>query len=253
MSMSTPDHFSDEQTKAILARAIELDSRDPTTTADELRALALDIGISPASLEAAMREQATALETRRMIAGKRAATVVVGLGLPLGVAAGILLITTPYGGVLGLSMMGAGLIASGALVVLQGPTGNLRSFQLTNLAMWGSVAAGSLATVALFGPGTGWMPAVIAIGWCLRSWVASSILGSAGVIAVRRARPSDGSDPDRDATGSAATEGGRQWARVARRVLGWLAHPLRSQATDSSDVRARVRLTRPSWLTTSAT
>jgi hypothetical protein len=241
MSMGTPEHFSDEQTKAILARAIELDSRDPTTTADELRALASDIGISPASLEAAMREQATALETRRMISGKRAATAVVGLGLPLGVAAGILLITTPYGGVLALSMMGAGLIASGALVVLQGPTGDLRSFQLRNLAMWGSVAAGSLATVALFGPGTGLMPAAIAIGWCLRSWVASSILGSAGVIAVRRARSSDSSNPDRDTTESAATVGGSRWARVAKRVQGWLARPFRRRATDS-EVRARLRL-----------
>ena len=77
--MSTPGQFSDEQTKAILARAIELDALAPTTTADELRTLAADIGISTTSLEAALREQATAVETQRTIAGRRAATMVVGL------------------------------------------------------------------------------------------------------------------------------------------------------------------------------
>jgi hypothetical protein len=40
MTMTTPEHFSDEQAKAIIARAIELDALEPTTTADELRALA---------------------------------------------------------------------------------------------------------------------------------------------------------------------------------------------------------------------
>ncbi len=58
MSNDTTGRFSDEQAKAILARAIEIDSRAPMTTSDELRAIATEIGVSQASLEAALREQA---------------------------------------------------------------------------------------------------------------------------------------------------------------------------------------------------
>jgi hypothetical protein len=71
MSDESDKRFSDDEARAILARAIEIESRAPLTTIDDLRAVAADVGVSAASLEAALREQTTALDrvSRRVRAG----------------------------------------------------------------------------------------------------------------------------------------------------------------------------------------
>ena len=86
--------LSENQGEAILARAIELNARNPTTAVDAPRAIASDIGVSPTSFEAALREHGGVGQSRRAIAGIRASTVVAGLGVPLGLAAGALLAAT---------------------------------------------------------------------------------------------------------------------------------------------------------------
>ena len=91
MSDDSVRHFNDEQARTVLARAIEIDARAPLTTIDDLRAIAAEIGVSQASLDAALREQTTALEQRRVTGGQRAATIIAASGVPLGLAAGSLL------------------------------------------------------------------------------------------------------------------------------------------------------------------
>lgn len=213
--------FSDEQARSILARAIELDAHAPTTSVDDLRAIASDLGVAHESLDAALREHSVASRARRMKAGKRAATVVSGLGVPMGVVTGALLTSGGASGILtALGMTGIALIASGALVILPGRAATLRSFHLKNLVLWGGVAAGSLVS-ALFLPGSA--PAMmIAAGWSLRAWLASSILGTSAVIAVRRAhRPDDtGSGPN--GVERSAKSAQRLLVRAVKRALGWL-------------------------------
>ena len=45
--------FHEEQVRAVLARAIELDAQAPLTTVDELRAIAVELGVSHSALERA--------------------------------------------------------------------------------------------------------------------------------------------------------------------------------------------------------
>lgn len=52
--------FSEEQLKAVLARAVELDSRKAAITANDIRAIGAEVGISSASIEAALREHVAA-------------------------------------------------------------------------------------------------------------------------------------------------------------------------------------------------
>ena len=61
--------------------------------------------------------------------------------------------------------------------------------------------------------------ALVTIGWCLRSWLASGVLGSAAVLAVRRARPPQDPHPDASAVGISEEPSDRRWVRVAKRVL----------------------------------
>lgn len=218
------DSFSDEQAKAILARAIELDSRTQITSRDDLRQIALDLDISPDSLEAALREHATALGTHRNVAAKRAATAIAGVGIPLGFAAGSLFPVSF--GLVSLGLMGVGLVASGGLVILEGAAGTLRSFHVKNLALWAGVAGGAALSAVLLGAGGPTAPILIAAGWGFRSWVASSILGSAAVIAVRRAMRLHTGGPGNALSERLETGGGRR-ARLARRVLGWFTPTLR--------------------------
>jgi len=124
MSKNLPDRFSDEHARAILARAIDIDARHPLTTADELRAIAAEIGVSPTALETALREHITSMRTRRIATDRRAAAALTSLGVPLGVTAGLLL--GSGAGLPALAVMAAGLVASGGLVVVQGSTGSLR-------------------------------------------------------------------------------------------------------------------------------
>lgn len=218
------DSFSDEQAKAILARAIELDSRAHITSRDDLRQIALDLDISPDSLEAALREHATALGARRTVAARRAATALAGVGIPLGIAVGSLF---PVGvGLVSLGLMGVGLVASGGLVILEGAAGTPRSFHIKNLALWAGVAGGTALSATLFGAGGPVAPMLIAAGWCVRSWVASSILGSAAMIAVRRAMRLHTGGPGNALAETLETGAGRR-ARLARRVLDWFTPALR--------------------------
>jgi hypothetical protein len=242
MSDDIARRFSDEQARTILARAIEIDSRAPMTTTDDLRAIAAEIGLSQASLDAALREQTTALDARRMIGGQRAATALVASGVPMGLAAGFLLMSGGTG-LAALSLMAVGLVASGGLVVLQGATGTLRSFHLKNLALWTGVAAGSLAAMVLSGGEITRLPALITAGWCLRSWVASSIVGSAAVVAVRRARP-EGPGPDRNVTETSERTGDGRWARVAKRALRRITGSLRWDAGRVLFARRRFNVAR---------
>jgi hypothetical protein len=225
---NTPDRFSDEQAKAILARAIDLDHRAPTMSADELRAIAADVGISPESLEAAMRQEQTALAVRRVVASRRAIQLILGASLPLGAVVGAgfggLTSTLGTGWFVAMGAMGAGLVASAALVVLHDSGSKLRTFLFRNTVLWGGIAAAGIATLALFESGAP-MPAAIIISGTIRSLITSTILGSAGVLAIRRARRIEDAQPgDSSGTAEAATAG--PLTRAAHRVLGWLKRPL---------------------------
>ena len=238
----TEKRFSDDEARAILARAIEIESRGPMTTMDELRAIAAEVGVSPESFEAAVRERWTALETRRATADRRAGTVAAASGVPLGLAAGALLAAGTGAATLGLLALGlGGLAASGAIVAFHGAIGTLPSFHRKNLALWGGVAAGSMTSVVLMDGEVTRIPMLIAAGWSLRGWVASSVLGSAAMIGVRRARRP--SDPDDDArrTEIAETSGGGRWATLARRVRGWIGEPLQHGVARTARATARLR------------
>jgi hypothetical protein len=228
MSDEKGGRFTEEQARAILARAIDIDSRAPMTTADDLRAIAADVGIAPASLEAALRENTTALAARRNAASRRAANVVVALGVPLGVATGFALIWgVARGSILaatGLTTLG--YVASGVLVLVQGQSGTVRSFLLRNLALWMGIAAGSTLAGVLWSGGTGVPPFSTAI-WCLRQWLPASIVGSAAVIAIRQARHRDDADGDRSVNEPALPAGAGRWTRIAQRIRSWFASPLR--------------------------
>lgn len=218
--------FSDEQARSILARAIELDADAPTTSVDDLRAIASDLGVASESLDVALREHSIAARARRMEAGKRVATVVSTLGMPMGLVTGALVTSGGAAGILtALGMTGIALIASGALVVLPGRAATLRSFHLKNLVLWGGVAAGSLVSAFLL-PGSA-SAMMIAAGWSLRAWLASSILGTSAIIAVRRAqRPEDAVSGLNRVEGSAKSAQ-RLLIRAAQRALGWFTRPFR--------------------------
>ena len=223
------DRFDDEQTKAILARAIELDTRVPSTTADDLRAIASDIGISAESLEAAMREQATTAQPRRMASNPSAANRIIALGLPIGAGIGAALSTTPLIGLAAFGLTAVGLACSGGLVIALGSSAKLRSFHLRNLAMWGSIAAGSFATISLLGGDTR-MSVLLTLSWCIRGWLSSGILGTAAVIAVRRARGTSDADVDDGANSESHARGEGVLKRVARSALRWLKRPIWREA-----------------------
>ena len=227
MSDGTEKRFSDDEARAILARAIEIESRAPMTTIDDLRAIAADVGVSPASLEAALREGTTAVESRRATADERAATIAAASGVPLGLAAGALFTAGTGGAAVGLLALGlGGLAASGALVAFHGASGRLASFHRKNLALWGGVAAGSLASTVLMDGEVTRLPMLIAAGWSLRGWVATSILGSAAMIAVRRARRPADHDSDGGRTSISEASGEGRWTALVKRMRGWIERPL---------------------------
>jgi hypothetical protein len=223
LSKTQADHLSEDQVKSVISRAIELDARG-LTTAEELRAIASEIGISAEAVETALREHARALEPQAPRTSGRAASVVVAGGVPLGIVAGTVLST---GGPLAvLSALGVLVIAlgvSGALVVLQGKDATVRSFQLRNLLLWTGVTAGGYFAASLF---VGF-PGII-LGWGLRGWVASSILGSAAVIAVRRATgPGQDSPPP---TSDRARSSRARLLHALKRTVDWVSRILRREA-----------------------
>lgn len=237
MDANVPHRFSDEQAKAILARAIEIDAGAPMTTMDDLRAIAAEIGVSPASLQVAVQEQTTTMAVRRIVAARRAVTAVAGLGIPMGLAAGWLLSSGTGLAMLGLS--GVWLVASGGLVVLEGPTATLRSFHLKNAALWAGITVGSLVSIALSDGEIALMSAWMTAAWCVRGWITSGILGSAAVVAVRRARGPESRDRDSDVATSKPADGSR-WARVAKQLRDWITRPLQRSAEQVPITRRRV-------------
>jgi hypothetical protein len=79
------------------------------------------------------------------------------------------------------------------------------------------------------------MPLLIAAGWSLRGWVATSILGSAAMIAVRRARRP--TDPDAGGTDISDASGDGRWTALAKRVRGWIGRPLRRSIVRGAGTR----------------
>ncbi len=225
MSDNIPTQFSDEQARAILVRAIEIDARAPLTTTEELRVLAAEIGVSTTALEAALREQGTSRKEQGIAAARRTAIWIAGLGVSLGATAGWLLVSGEL--LAATTLMTVSFIASTGFVIYRSATGSLRAFHLRNLALWGGAAAGSVASMVLLGDGVDRMPALTMTAWCLNSWIASGVLGSAAVLGVRRSRNADGGDPDSRLGEAPVASSGNRWARIVKRILGTTIPPLR--------------------------
>jgi hypothetical protein len=226
MSTRRSDQFNDDEVRAVIARATELDGRG-LTTSDEIRAIASELGISRAAMEAALQEHARAVRPETIRRDRLSGLALTAVGVPLGVAAGALLVMAGplIGvGVLGLSVVGLG--ASAALVLKMGRSATVTSFQVNNLLLWAGIAMGSVVTASLFPTGALAMPGLL-VGWCLRSWVTSSILGSAAVIAVRRAiNGNTGGGP-----GSPNADGRRRGPLDGvKRVYHWLLRKFRRGA-----------------------
>ena len=103
------------RSRVVIARAIELDAQRVTTSTAELRLIAAEIGISPDSVEAALREYARNAEPTVRKSSTHAASAIVAAGVPLGIAAGTLLGTaSPLALLATLPIVAVGLVASGA-------------------------------------------------------------------------------------------------------------------------------------------
>lgn len=226
--MSVPDDpgFSEAHVRVILGRAIELDARAPTMTRDDLYGVAAELGITRAALDAALAEYAGASSSVDLRRGKRAATLIAGLGLPLGASAGAALAGLgPFaaGPLLALAVA-VGLLGSGALLILQGRGVTLRSFVARNTALWAGFVSGGLAAVAVLGgTAAAELPWLITMTRGVGGWLGSTIVGCAAVVAIRRAlRPPSSTGTDDEARGVLAA--------VRRRVLR-LASSIMSRLT----------------------
>jgi hypothetical protein len=228
MSNQSEDRFNEAQLKAVIARAIQLDARGLTTSADEVRSIASEIGISQEAVDAALREHARNLEPKISLATARRTDAVVAAGIPLGVGAGVLLgAASPFTALSAMGLVAAGLVASGALVVIQGKDATQRSFLFRNFMLWSGLTVGGAVTVGLLGTGPLAIPGII-VGWGLRSWIASSILGSAAVIAVRRATKTTGTGGD-SPTPAEQVSVRRRMRRAIRRLVDWMPRPFRRE------------------------
>jgi hypothetical protein len=191
---------------------------------DELRAIAAELSVSSAALDAALREHERSIALAEPTEGLRKALLVSALGLPLGAVAGYALSTAPFftaAPVLS-AVTASGLLCSAALVILHSRRPSLRSFIGHNGALWGGVIAGGLASIAVIGSvSTTDLPWLIILGSGVRSLLGSTVLGSAAIVAIRRAHRGARSrtEPPRIASG----EGERKNTRSLReRVPAWL-------------------------------
>jgi hypothetical protein len=236
MSNMPTDRFSEEQVKSLIARAIELDARGLTTTVEDVLAIASELGISSEAVEAALREHAKSLDPRRSRTAGRADSAVLASGVPLGFAAGSLLaIASPFTTLGALGLVAVGLVASGALVISRGKHVTVRSFLLRNLVLWGGMTIGSIVSVRLLvaaAPLSG-----LLLGWYLRSWVASTILGSAAIIRIRRAASTGGPDSG-SRTGDGEISFRSRVLHLVKRTTDWLARPFRCEGTDTLDMQS---------------
>ncbi|MEX1182195.1 MAG: hypothetical protein WEF86_03100 [Gemmatimonadota bacterium] len=220
MSGSEDTRFDEDQVRAVLSRAIALDARGAMTTVDDLRAIAGELGVSQASLDAALRERGEQPSRHRSFG--QSATAVAVLGLPLGAAAGIALSTLPImQAALALNVAGAaGLVASGAILVLLRSRATLRSFGIRNLALWGGYAAGGLAAIALFGGQTAFeLPWLLPLGGAARGFATAMVLGTAGVLAIRRAVSDNGAAAGPRPASSVFQRAKDALLRTAKRIL----------------------------------
>jgi hypothetical protein len=116
---------------------------------------------------------------------------------------------------------GAGLLGSGALIVLEARKGKLRSFNACNFALWAGMAAGSLVAIAVLGDNSVRMAVVTTVVSCARNWIVSSALGSGAIVALRRLRNTI--NPDSGANvASEPSKPKRILLRLARHVVRWL-------------------------------
>lgn len=220
MSGSENTRFDEDQVRAVLSRAIALDARTPTTTVDDLRAIAGELGVSRASLDTALRERSEQLAKHRSFG--RSATAAAGLGLPLGAAAGFALSTMSIGQAsLVLTGVGAAaLVASGTILVLLRSGATLRSFGVRNLALWGGYAAGGLAAVAIFGAQSAYdLPWFFPLSNALRGFASTMVLGTAAVLAIRGAVADNAGDDGAKPTGSVLQRAKQSVLRAVRRIL----------------------------------
>ena len=228
--MSKPQDLPEHVAKSILARATELDAKSPMMSVDELRAIAAELNVSPVSLEMALREhqQPVPNSTR---ARSRASLFVAALGLPIGVAAGSVLSTaTPVTAApLLMLVAGAGLLSSGALIVLQSKNPSLRSYISHNAALWGGVIAGGLSAIAVLGSGSLIeLPWLMTISFGVKKWISSTVLGSAAVIAMRRGNVGKADNVHVQSLTGGPVEPGRS-PSLLKRLLGWLSLPHRAK------------------------
>jgi hypothetical protein len=192
MSDKTPEHLPEEVARAVLARAIEIDTRAPLTSVDQLREIAAEIGVSPLAVQTALREQLGPVAPPQEGVATRGGRRIAGLGVPLGLVAGALIASGPMFTVV--SIMGVGLVLSGLLAICESTRASLRSFHLKNTILWGGALVGSVASALLFSQGAERAPLLVAGAWCVRTWISSGVLGSATILAVQRSRRRN--DPD---------------------------------------------------------
>lgn len=218
-----PDHLNDEQARSVLARAIEIDARGPFTTLDQLRHIAAEIGVSPAALETALQEQGSGRRAPHPVAASPAARKIAAMGVPLGLVAGSLIASGPMLAVV--SIMGVGLVVSGLLAIYESARASLRSFHLKNTLLWGGALVGSVASAMLLSSGSERTSLLVAAAWCVRTWIASGVLGSATILAVQRSRrQDDDADAPREPM---SAETGRPG--ILQRLLGAFEGWLRSR------------------------
>jgi hypothetical protein len=194
MSDEVPEQLTEEAARAVLARAIEIDARAPLTSVDQLRSIAEEIGVSPLALQAALREHRSLSNVPRHVADSTRGRRIAGLGVPLGLVGGALIASGPMVAVVGI--MGAGLVLAGLLALRESTRASLRSFHLKNAMLWGGALVGSIASAMLFSQGADRAPLLVAAAWCVRTWIASGVLGSATILAVQQSGRREDADAE---------------------------------------------------------
>ena len=219
MSDETTEQFSDEQAHNILARAIELDAHAPPTTVDRLRLIATEIGVSPAALDKALREQRAGVRDPHRGSALSAARRIAALGVPLGLVGGSLIASGSTLAVTGI--MGVGLVMSGLLAIYESSRASLRSYHLKNAFLWGGALVGSVASAMVLSQGAERTSLLVSVAWCVRTWISTGVLGSATMIAVQRSRR-----PEKDDTDSPDTARPRGFVpRLLETLKEWLRSP----------------------------
>lgn len=186
MTDRSGEGFNDDQVRALITRALEIEALGGATTAEELREIAAEVGIAPEAIEVALREHRRQTSHLPVAHRGRAGLAVAASGLSLGIATGTTLSLS--GSLLGIGVLGmqaAGLLATGALILTLGKRPAHRTFQFRNAVLWAGVGLGGLLSSAVVGGGPVMVTAMVA-GWSIRGWITSSVLGSAAVMAILR-------------------------------------------------------------------